>query len=100
MCFIPKEGITMKLKIMTILLLTGLLGGCMATVTTSGEIYTEALLPAPVVVERSYSRPVFVSAPRHHHRPMGPIAFKPRPGHRPGGHPGYRPHNPHRPGRR
>ena len=25
MCFIPKEGITMKLKIMTILLLTGLL---------------------------------------------------------------------------
>ena len=52
MCFIPKEGITMKLKIMTILLLTGLLGGCMATVTPSGEIYTEALLPAPVVVER------------------------------------------------
>ena len=101
MCFIPKEGITMKLKMMTLLLLTGLLGGCMATITPSGEIYTEALVPtSTVVVERSYSRPVFVSAPHHRARPMGPIVSRPRPGHRPGGQPRHKPNNPPRPGRR
>ena len=92
----------MKLKMITLLLLTGLLGGCMATITPEGDIYTEALLPTPVVVE-SYPRPVFVSAPhyRPHPRPWGPmVSRRPHHGYRPGGQPGHRPHNPPRPGRR
>ena len=87
----------MKLKIMTILLLAGLTGGCMATITPDGNIYTEALVPTSTVVVESYSRPVFVSAParpRPHH--VGPIASRPRPhGH---SFPGNS-HSP-RPGRR
>ncbi len=60
----------MKLKIWTLIALAGLVGGCTATITPRGDIYTEALLPA-VVVESP--RPVFVS--RHHRpaRPMGPV---------------------------
>ena len=91
----------MKLKIMTILLLTGLTGGCMATITPDGSIYTEALIPSPTVVVESHPRPVFVSAPSRP-RPMGPIASRPRHhGTVSHGHssPG-RPHNSQRPGRR
>ncbi|MBR5151327.1 MAG: hypothetical protein IKW71_00640 [Elusimicrobiaceae bacterium] len=77
----------MKIKILSMLLVTGLVSGCMATITPSGEVYTEALL-APAVVVESYPQPIFVSAPaRHHPRPMGPIAT----GHR------YNRHTPARP---
>lgn len=60
----------MRLKIGTLIVLAGLVGGCTATITPRGDIYTEALLPT-VVVESP--RPVFVS--RHHPpmRPRGPV---------------------------
>ena len=73
----------MEVKLMTIhqtmLLLAGtcLLGGCTATITPRGEIYTEAYLPAETVVVESYTTPVVVpvAAPR----PLGPLASAPRP---------------------
>ena len=100
MCFTPKEGITMKLKIMTILLLTGLTGGCMATITPDGNIYTEALVPSPTVVVESYSTPVFVSRP--HRSAPRPIVVSNRRygGKTPGHHSSGKPHNSQHPGRR
>lgn len=75
----------MELKITTLLLLTGLAGGCTATLTPYGDVYTEALIPSPVIVE-SYPRTVFVSpAHRPGPRPMGPIASGRR--HAAGPHP-------------
>ena len=91
----------MKLKIVALLALTGLVGGCTATITPRGDIYTEALLPA-VVVE-SYPQPVFVSKPhRPAPRPLGPIVS----GRRYSGHSSARhsshgfPRGPQGPGRR
>ena len=70
-----------------------LLSGCMATITPSGDVYTEAFVPSTVVVE-SYTTPVFVSVPRRPApRHLGPIVSGRRyPGHphrgpAPHGHP-------------
>ncbi len=84
----------MKLKILTLLAVTALVGGCTATITPRGDIYTEALVPT-VVVE-SHPRPVFVS-PHPHPRPFGPIVS----GRRYPGRTHAEPHHPpHRPGHR
>ena len=62
------------------------LGGCAATVTPRGDVYTELLVPSTVVVER---RPPVAFVPAHryhvrHHR--GPLVAGRHPGfnHRPG----------------
>lgn len=67
---------------MLLLASTCLLGGCTATITPRGEIYTEAYLPAETVVVESYTTPVVV--PVAVPRPVGPLASVPR--HRFGGH--------------
>lgn len=88
------------MKLLTpVLLLTTVvvLGGCTATITPRGDIYTEAYFPSTVVVEPAPV--VWVSTPhKHHPRPLGPYASSHRP-HRPVGGPG--PQGPVRPrGRR
>ncbi len=75
------------------------LGGCTATITPRGDIYTEAYFPSTVVVE---SAPVVWvhHPPRPAPRPMGPYASSRRyhgpafPGHGPGPHRPFRPHGP------
>ena len=73
-----------KRKLLLLVMTTGLLGGCAATLTPTGEIYTEALLPveSTTVVVESY--PLLAYGP--HYRPAPP-----RGGLRPGPAP-YRPH--------
>ena len=66
---------------MLLLASTCFLGGCTATITPRGEIYTEAYLPAETVVVESYTAPVVV--PVVTHRPVGPLASVPH--HRFGG---------------
>ncbi len=70
-------------KLLMLVAATALLGGCMATVTPTGDVYTEALLPVDttVIVERA---PLVAYGPRPHFRSAPP----PRPrGHlRPGAH--------------
>lgn len=61
---------------MLLLASTCLLGGCTATITPRGEIYTEAYLPAETVVVESYTTPVVV--PVAIPRPVGPLASVPR----------------------
>ncbi len=78
-----------------LLLATLLLGGCMATITPSGDVYTEAYVPSSTVVVESYTTPVFISAPRRPApRPIGPIVS----GRRYPGHASHRPapHGQHR----
>ena len=76
-----------KRKLLVLVACAGLLGGCAATLTPTGEVYTEALLPidtTTVIVERA---PLMAYAPR----PIGPaMGHHPRGGLRPGPH--FRPH--------
>lgn len=81
----------MKLKLVMLLGLTGFLGGCAATVTPRGDVYTELLVPSAVVVER---RPPMAFVPvhrQHTHQHRGHLVagrhwgFNPRPGMRPKG---------------
>lgn len=111
----------MKFNILTVLLLTGLVSGCTATITPRGDVYAEGPLPSTVVIEERYASPVVITTrpavpliswyrshkhhPRHHapayrpsgHRLHGPVAHD----HHPGRH---KPHNTvisgnrHRPG--
>ena len=72
-----------KRKLLLLLMTTGLLGGCAATLTPTGEIYTEALLPveSTTVVVESY--PLLAYGP--HYRPApprgrlrpGPASYRP-----------------------
>jgi len=72
-----------KHKLLILVAAAGLLGGCAATLTPTGEIYTEALLPVDTtVVVESY--PLVAYGPRPHYRPAPP-----RGGLRPG--PRYHP---------
>lgn len=85
----------MKHKLLGIFILTGLLGGCMATITPSGEVYTDAVFTSTIV--ESYPQPIYVRH-SHHPRPVGPLVS----GHRPSHHPGTRNtppsgNRPHRP---
>ena len=87
-----------KHKLLVLVATAGLLGGCAATLTPTGEIYTEALLPVDTtVVVESY--PLVAYGPRPHYQP----APAPRPHRgslRPGPHfaPSYGPrHGHHRP---
>ncbi len=73
---------------------TSALSGCAATITPRGEVYTQVLVPPPVVV----SRPVVVTSHRPHRRPPLHVRVPknhPRAGH---SHPGHshsaRPHGP------
>ncbi len=74
-----------KRKLLLLLMTTGLLGGCAATLTPTGDIYTEALLPveSTTVVVESY--PLLAYGPRYRPAP-------PRGGLRPGPH--FAPHGP------
>jgi len=71
------------------------LGGCTATITPRGNIYTEAYFPSTVVVEPAPM--VWVSTPhKHHPRPMGPYASSHRHHRLPVvGHSPQRPTRPH-----
>ena len=78
------------LKPVLLLATTVVLGGCAATITPRGDVYTELLVPSTVVVER---RPPVAFVPAHHHvhHPRGPLVagrhpgFNPRPGTKPRG---------------
>ena len=83
----------MKRKLFVCLLLAGFTGGCAATITPRGEIYTEALFPTAVVVEHSYHRAVVPPPHRPVARHFGPIVSRHRYG---GGGPGHHGHT--RPG--
>ncbi len=74
-------------KLLVLVATTALLGGCMATVTPAGDVYTEALLPVDttVIVE---SAPLVAYGPRPHYRPAPPP--RPRGVVRPGPHFGPR----------
>ena len=83
-----------KHKLLILVAATGLLGGCAATLTPAGDVYTEALLPVDttVIVERG---PLVAYGPRPHYQPAPPPVhrgslqpgprFAPAP-HRPGPH--------------
>ncbi|MBQ8032890.1 MAG: hypothetical protein IJ266_02910, partial [Elusimicrobiaceae bacterium] len=83
-----------KRKLLVLVACAGLLGGCAATLTPTGDVYTEALLPVDTtVVVESY--PLIAYGPRPHFRPAPPPRHR---GHlRPGPHfaPTHRSH--HRP---
>ena len=80
------EVITMtKRKLLLLLMTTGLLGGCAGTLTPTGDIYTEALLPveSTTVVVESY--PLVAYGPRY--IPAPPPRGRLRPGpYRPQAH--------------
>ena len=64
-----------KHNLLVLLAATGLLGGCAATLTPTGEIYTEALLPVDTtVVVESY--PLVAYGPRPHYQPALPPAHR------------------------
>ncbi len=110
-----------KHKLLILVAAAGLLGGCAATLTPTGEIYTEALLPVDTTVVMG-SYPVVAYGPRPHYRhsatpskPRGSLRHEPRSSHHrptvhygapgqhrsPGQHraPGVKgPHKPHGPG--
>lgn len=70
-----------KHNLLVLLAATGLLGGCAATLTPTGDIYTEALLPVDTTTVIVESAPLVAYAPR----PVGPaIGHHPRGGLRPG----------------
>ena len=72
-----------KHNLFVLLAATGLLGGCAATLTPAGDIYTEALLPVDTTTVIVESAPLVAYAPR----PMGPaIGHRPRGSVRPGPH--------------
>lgn len=72
-----------KHNLLVLLAATGLLGGCAATLTPAGDIYTEALLPVDTTTVIVESAPLVAYAPR----PMGPaIGHHPRGSVRPGPH--------------
>lgn len=84
-----------KRKLLVLVACAGLLGGCAATLTPTGDVYTEALLPVDTTTVVVESYPLIAYGPRPHFRPAPPPRHR---GHlRPGPHfaPVHRPH--HRP---
>ena len=63
-----------KHQLLVLVAASGLLGGCAATITPRGEVYTEAYWAEPTVVVETYTPTVMVPLKPH---PVGPIAKGP-----------------------
>lgn len=61
-----------KRNLLVLVAATGMLGGCAATLTPAGDIYTEALLPIDTTTVIVESAPLVAYGPRPHYRPAPP----------------------------